>query len=76
MMSLTANNSRPFIILGSGGHAKVVISMLKRLDYKVLGVCDPRFSTHAGDLWHGVPILGDDEKLKIIQAMKYFWPLL
>lgn len=49
--------------LGAGGHAKVLIDLLRLLgDYQVVGLVDPR-----QDLWGthvlGVPVLGSDELL-------------
>jgi UDP-perosamine 4-acetyltransferase len=50
----------PVIGLGAGGHAKVVIEMLRLIGgYKLVGLLDPR-----PHLWNtnvlGVPVLGDD----------------
>ncbi|MGZ5049771.1 MAG: NeuD/PglB/VioB family sugar acetyltransferase [Methylobacter sp.] len=50
--------TKPVIVLGGGGHAKVLIDMLRRLDCKVLGVIDPNQT--AGGLAHGFKILGGD----------------
>jgi len=49
--------------IGAGGHAKVVIEILRLAgEYEVAGLLDPR-----GELWGrsvlGVPVLGGDEKL-------------
>ena len=48
---------RPFIVIGGGGHAKVVASALRLLDQKVLGFTDPSSDTSLGkEITH----LGDD----------------
>ena len=51
--------NKPFIVLGAGGHAKVVIDMLETLDYIILGVSDQSFAIGlSGAL--DVPLLGND----------------
>jgi UDP-perosamine 4-acetyltransferase len=47
------------VIIGGGGHAKVLVSMLKKLDYQVLGYTDPADNGHI----LGVPYLGGDDAL-------------
>lgn len=47
--------------LGAGGHAKVLIDILRRAgDFEIVGLLDP---ARAGEIIAGVPILGDDEQL-------------
>lgn len=53
--------SFPVILLGAGGHAKVLLSVLRRQRAEVLGVVDP--ALNAGDEWLGCPVLGSDEAL-------------
>lgn len=50
--------NRPVIVLGGGGHARVLLDMLRRLKREVAGVVDPGLPV--GGLWRGVPVLGDD----------------
>lgn len=50
--------TKSVIVLGGGGHAKVLIDMLRRLDCEVLGIIDP--NQVAGGLAHGCKILGGD----------------
>jgi UDP-perosamine 4-acetyltransferase len=49
------------VILGGGGHAKVVISALQRAGLAIAGACDPRLG---GQSVLGVPVLGGDEVLE------------
>ena len=51
---------RPVIIIGAGGHAKVVFDILLLTETKVLGFSDLD-PTRAGNSIHGCSILGDDE---------------
>jgi sugar O-acyltransferase (sialic acid O-acetyltransferase NeuD family) len=53
------------VVLGGGGHAKVLIAILKKLHaYNLLGYTDPR---QHGDIL-GIPYLGTDDALKAIRA--------
>ena len=74
MMSLTANNSRPFIILGSGGHAKVVISCSRGWTAKFWVFVIQDFQRMP--VTYGmVPILGDDEKIENYSSDEIFLAL-
>jgi UDP-perosamine 4-acetyltransferase len=53
--------SKPVILLGSGGHARVLLDMLRRLDVELLGLADP--NRLAGSEYLGVNILGDDSAI-------------
>ncbi|MGZ4953841.1 MAG: acetyltransferase [Methylobacter sp.] len=50
--------TKSVIVLGGGGHAKVLIDMLRRLDCQVLGMVDPNQAV--GSLVHGLEVLGGD----------------
>ncbi|WP_251963083.1 acetyltransferase [Salinibacter ruber] len=53
-------SDRPFIIIGGGGHARVVVSTLRRLRKSILGFTDPdEEATLGGDIKY----LGGDEIL-------------
>ena len=53
---------KPIIILGAGGHAKVLADVLRSAGYKILGLTDPLIKS--GEMKFGVVCLGDDEKLQ------------
>lgn len=50
--------SKPVILLGSGGHARVLLDMLRRLEVEVLGIADPH-RPMGSEHW-GTKILGGD----------------
>ena len=52
--------TRPIIVLGAGGHAKVVVDALQAMGEEITGLVDPDPKTHGRDVL-GVPVLGDDE---------------
>lgn len=55
-------NDRPLILIGGGGHARVLIDALRLVGATILGLCDPALSAGGkGPL--GVPVLGGDEAL-------------
>lgn len=55
------DDEKSVIILGAGGHAKVISDVLKNSGVKVLGVIAPNLET--GILCFGVNVLGDDDVL-------------
>lgn len=54
--------AHPFLILGAGGHARVVADLLLGQNQQIAGFLDPDASLW-GTSWHGIPVLGGDEKL-------------
>ena len=64
--------NRPFVLLGAGGHAKVVLDILKDNGLQILGVCDPDLHSKALANWRGVPVLGDDSFVKRIDPNEIF----
>lgn len=53
---------KPVIILGSGGHAKVLINILKLCDIKIFGITDPETPKSYG-LYEDITYLGDDNSI-------------
>jgi sugar O-acyltransferase (sialic acid O-acetyltransferase NeuD family) len=54
---------RSCILLGAGGHAKVVLGLAHALGLRVIGVCDPGLASAGDASWRGIPVLGDDRAL-------------
>ncbi len=55
--------NRPIIIIGAGGHAKVLISSLIALQREIIGILHPDKS-FIGQSVAGIYILGNDDKVK------------
>lgn len=55
--------SQPLILLGAGGHAKVLLSLAALLGREVAGVCDPALAQQGVRQWRGLPVLGGNEAL-------------
>ncbi|MCO5141918.1 MAG: acetyltransferase [Oligoflexia bacterium] len=55
--------SKKYIVLGAGGHAKVLIDLMKKSNLEIEGVLDLDVSKRGSNIL-GVPILGDEENLK------------
>lgn len=49
------------ILLGAGGHAKVVLDALQSRNIQIAGVADPRLASECARTWRGIDVLGDDE---------------
>ena len=53
--------------LGAGGHAKVVIEILRsHKSYELIGLLDPKPELHGKSVL-GVPVLGDDDLLPVLK---------
>jgi len=50
---------KPVIIIGAGGHAKVLIDTLKSQSVNIVGITDPD-PNKVGRIILGVPVIGDD----------------
>jgi len=61
----------PLIILGAGGHAKVIASIASAIGRRIFGVCDPKLAAIGIREWRGIPILGDDEVISKYSPKEY-----
>ena len=52
-------SSKPIIVLGAGGHSKVLIEALRMSDRPILGITDPN-KIKASE-FYGIKVLGDDD---------------
>lgn len=51
----------PLILLGAGGHAKVLLALVRAARRCVIGVCDPQLAEGGLKHWRGIPVLGGDD---------------
>jgi sugar O-acyltransferase (sialic acid O-acetyltransferase NeuD family) len=58
---------RPLILLGAGGHGRVVAELVTACGGTLLGVCDPSLAEQGTLEWHGLPVLGGDEYLENVK---------
>lgn len=54
---------RPFIVIGAGGHAKVVVDLLLEMGEEVLGLTDIDSARHGTQVL-GISVIGGDEVLQ------------
>jgi sugar O-acyltransferase (sialic acid O-acetyltransferase NeuD family) len=54
----------PLIMIGAGGHARVMHSLAMAAGYRIIGICDPTLTEIGESSWRGIPVLGADEALK------------
>ncbi len=60
---LSHNSNKPLILLGAGGHAKVVLSLIKAAGLNAFGVCAPELVEQGVNSWRGIRVLGTGEDL-------------
>ena len=60
-MNGVTNQQMPLILLGAGGHAKVLLSLIKALHLPVLGVSAPELENTGVDFWRGIKVLSNNE---------------
>lgn len=53
-----SSQHKPVLVIGGGGHAKVVIDMLENRGRTIIGIVDP--GIQPGEKVMGIPVLGDD----------------
>ncbi|WP_418140311.1 acetyltransferase [Marinobacter sp. MA] len=51
------------VLMGAGGHAKVVTDLALALGANIEGVCDPFLARDGKEEWQGLKVLGDDDFL-------------
>jgi len=49
------------VLLGAGGHAKVVSALAEACGYELVGVCDPALAQQKVTWWEDMPVLGGDD---------------
>jgi UDP-perosamine 4-acetyltransferase len=54
---------KPCILIGAGGHARVVKELAELCGANILGVCDPKFEGVDEQEWNGLQVLGGDTYL-------------
>lgn len=63
-MKAAPSGPQTFIMLGAGGHAKVLLSLAIACGLQVQGVCDPGLKRSGVVTWRGIRVLGGDEALE------------
>ena len=58
----------PLVMIGAGGHAKVLHALALALGRRIVGVCDPQLFQQGQSFWRGVPVLGGDDALDKIDS--------
>ena len=60
------------IIIGSGGHARVVKSLVELIGYKVIAVCDPDDSNKNHPVWKGIKFYKEESDLSFFDKDKVY----
>ncbi|MAY34570.1 MAG: hypothetical protein CMN84_00570 [Spongiibacteraceae bacterium] len=64
--------SKDCILIGAGGHARVVQELAELSGANILGICDPKFQAASNQLWNGLKVLGGDDYLCELNPQKVF----
>lgn len=56
----------PLVLIGAGGHGRVLAALLRASGHSVLGVCDPKLVEQAVSRWENLDVLGDDSALNLL----------
>lgn len=59
-----SSGARPLVLLGAGGHARVLAALARAAGYMILGVCDPALAAKGMTRWESLDVLGDDRALE------------
>lgn len=62
-MTTCTASGKSLVLLGAGGHAKVLLSLMLTTGAPILGVCDPELARQRIDRWRGLTVIGGDEAL-------------
>ncbi len=54
---------RPLVLLGAGGHSRVLVALAHAAGQSILGVCDPSLAADGITRWEDQDVLGDDDAL-------------
>ena len=65
-----AGKENDCILIGAGGHARVIRELAELCGAKILGVCDPKFQGISDQQWHGLAVLGGDDYLSEVNPEK------
>lgn len=57
------NNNKTFILIGAGGHAKVLFSLIKAVGLNVRGVCAPELVSQGITTWRGIEVIGSGDDI-------------
>src|SRR3990167_7589313 len=51
--------STSFVLIGAGGHAKVILALLQALRVTIHGVCAPELEKNKVTSWRGLPVISE-----------------
>jgi len=66
----SAETSKTLVLVGAGGHAKVLLSLAKSAGFEVVGVCAPEFESCEIKEWRGIKVLGGDSSIEQLDPQK------
>lgn len=64
-------NKLPLVLIGAGGHGRVLAALLRAVGLSVQGVCDPTLAADTVSCWEGLDVLGDDSALDLLPPDRF-----
>ena len=61
-----SKDTRPLVLLGAGGHAQVLVALVRATGGEFLGVCDPLLTASDVSRWNEIKVLNNDSALERI----------
>lgn len=55
------------ILMGAGGHARILLGLIHALGGRLDGICDPELASRGSSEWCGERVLGDDSVLAALR---------
>ncbi|AXA54963.1 acetyltransferase [Pseudomonas thivervalensis] len=65
-----AEAAKTLVLVGAGGHAKVLLSLAKSAGFEVIGVCAPEFESREIKEWRGIKVLGGDSSIEQLDPQR------
>lgn len=65
------NPDKKLILMGTGGHASVLMDIIIKIELNILGVCDPALFNKNILEWNNLKVLGNDDYLLGIDPENY-----
>ncbi|MDP3625767.1 MAG: acetyltransferase [Hydrogenophaga sp.] len=68
MSDIRRHTASPLVLVGAGGHARVLKALIEAAGLRLLGVVDPVLAREKAQTWLDLPVLGDDLSLMNMDA--------
>jgi UDP-perosamine 4-acetyltransferase len=70
-MTMNLSKGLQLVLIGAGGHARVVQALAQSAGHCIVGVCDPTLRENGLSNWRNISVFGDDEALRDLDPGKF-----